>query len=123
VPAVPIEVARIRREVLALAEAHRIAAGRRDDIALAVSEACANVVMHAYRDAPTPGPLTVEAYRENGEFVVIVSDEGSGIAPRADSPGLGLGLALISRLARRLELGSNAPAGARLTMAFAAAVT
>ncbi len=76
--------------------------------------------MHAYRGAPAPGPLTVEISRTNGDFVVVVSDEGSGIAPRTDSPGLGLGLALIARLAHRLEIGTNGGGGAKLTMAFGA---
>ena len=120
VPATANEVALIRRAVLEAAETHGFAPVVRDDIGLAVSEACANVVMHAYRDAPAPGPLTVEIYRSSGEFVVVVSDEGSGIAPRTDSPGLGLGLALIARLAHRLEIGANGGGGAKLTMAFAA---
>ena len=91
----------------------------RADIALAVSEACANVVLHAYLGAGAPGPLHVETYRRHDEFVVVVSDEGRGIAPRANSPGMGLGLALIARLTQRLEIGSNGAGGSKLTMAFA----
>jgi anti-sigma regulatory factor (Ser/Thr protein kinase) len=90
-----------------------------DDIALAVSEACTNVVMHAYREALEPGPLTVEIYRERGELVIVVSDTGAGIIARADSPGLGMGLALIAGLTQRMEVATNGSAGARLTMAFA----
>ena len=119
VPATSVEVAGLRHAVLASAAAHAIPQAFLDDIALAVSEACANVVMHAYPDAATAGPLTVETYHENREFVVVVSDEGVGFSPRTDSPGLGLGLALISRLTRRLEITANTPRGARLTMAFA----
>jgi serine/threonine-protein kinase RsbW len=121
VPATAVEVAGLRHAVLASAAAHAIPQAFLDDIALAVSEACANVVLHAYPDAATVGPLTVETYHQDREFVVVVSDEGIGFAPRTDSPGLGLGLALISRLTRRLEITDNAPAGARLTMAFAVA--
>jgi serine/threonine-protein kinase RsbW len=120
VSALAVELARIRRAVVASAEAHGIAPRPRADIALAVSEACANVVSHAYLDAATPGPLTVETYREDDEFVVVVSDEGTGLAPRADSPGFGLGLALMARLAQRLEVGSNGFGGAKVTMAFPA---
>ena len=120
VPATAREVGIIRRAVLEAAESLGLAPALRDDIGLAVSEACANVVMHAYRDAPAPGPLTVEIYRTDGEFVVVVSDVGIGIAPRTDSPGLGMGLALIARLAHRLEIGINGGGGAKLTMAFAA---
>ena len=120
VPATAHEVALIRRAVLEAAKTYGFAPALCDDIGLAVSEACANVVMHAYRDAPAPGPLTVEIYRTNGDFVVVVSDEGLGIAPRTDSPGLGMGLALIARLAHRLEIGTNGGGGAKLAMAFAA---
>jgi serine/threonine-protein kinase RsbW len=121
VTALAVEVSRIRHAVIAEAQAQGIARELRADIALAVGEACANVVAHAYVDAPTPGPLTVETYREKGTFVVIVSDEGIGIAPRADSPGLGMGLPLIARLTDRLQIESNGRGGGKLTMAFAAA--
>jgi anti-sigma regulatory factor (Ser/Thr protein kinase) len=121
VSATPVEVAGLRHAVLASAEAHAIPKALRNDVALAVSEACANVVMHAYPDARTPGSLTVETYHEEREFIVVVTDEGVGFAPRTDSPGLGLGLALIGQLTRRLEITQNTPVGARLTMAFAVA--
>jgi serine/threonine-protein kinase RsbW len=122
VPAVATEVTAVRHIVLESAEAHGIGRASRDDIALAVSEACANVVMHAYRDVAPPGLLAVDAYRDDGEFVVVVCDEGPGISPRTDSPGLGLGLGLIGGLSQRLEITSRDPAGASLTMVFAAPV-
>jgi anti-sigma regulatory factor (Ser/Thr protein kinase) len=98
-----------------------MSADDRFDFGLAVSEACSNVVAHAYLDAAAPGPLLVETYRRDGEFVVVVSDEGAGIAPRANSPGAGFGLPLIARLTHRLEIGSNGLGGAKVTMAFARA--
>jgi serine/threonine-protein kinase RsbW len=119
--AVAVEVAGIRRAVLAAAEACGLSDAGCADVALSVSEACANVVSHAYRDAAAPGPLYVETYRHGDEFVVVVSDEGTGVAPRPNSPGLGLGLALIARLTQRLEIGSNGLGGAKVTMAFAGA--
>lgn len=118
-PAVAAEVATVRHAVLDSAKAHGIDRAPRDDIALAVSEACTNVVMHAYRGAAVPGPLAVEAYRDNGEFVVVVCDEGPGMSPRTDSPGLGLGLGLIGSLTQRLEITSNEPVGVTITMVFA----
>jgi serine/threonine-protein kinase RsbW len=122
VPAVATEVATVRHAVVEAATAHGISGRPREDIALAVSEACANVVMHAYRDEAGPGPLAVDAYRDKGEFFVVVCDEGTGMAPRTDSPGLGLGLGLIAGLAKRLEITSQEPAGATVMMVFGAPV-
>jgi anti-sigma regulatory factor (Ser/Thr protein kinase) len=75
------------------------------DVKLAVTEACTNVVVHAYPDGD--GPMSVRAVLRDGALTVVVSDEGRGILPRPDSPGLGLGLPLIATLASSLELGTN----------------
>src|SRR4051812_35622506 len=75
------------------------------DVKLAVTEACTNVVVHAYPDSE--GVMAVSAGVANGALTVVVSDEGRGILPRPDSPGLGLGLPLIATLASSLELGTN----------------
>jgi anti-sigma regulatory factor (Ser/Thr protein kinase) len=121
VRAVAGEVAGIRRAVLSAARACGMSAVGRADVGIAVSEACSNVVAHAYADAAAPGPLCVDTYRRAGEFVVVVSDEGTGIAPRAGTPGAGFGLPLIARVSHRLEIGSNGFGGAKVTMAFAGA--
>jgi serine/threonine-protein kinase RsbW len=105
--------------VLAFAAAHNASAAVRDDIAIAVSEACANVVMHAYARDPHPGSLTVEGYHSKGHLIVI--DEGSGLEARSDSPGIGLGLSLMQRLTQRLEITDHSPAGTRVLMRFALA--
>jgi serine/threonine-protein kinase RsbW len=75
------------------------------DVKLAVTEACTNVVVHAYPDGE--GPITLRATVDAGVLRVVVVDEGRGILPRADSPGLGLGLPLIATLAESLELGTG----------------
>jgi anti-sigma regulatory factor (Ser/Thr protein kinase) len=75
------------------------------DVKLAVTEACTNVVVHAYPDGD--GPMAVSAGLYDGALTVVVADEGRGILPRPDSPGLGLGLPLIATLASSLELGTN----------------
>jgi anti-sigma regulatory factor (Ser/Thr protein kinase) len=119
VPAVATQIGGIRRAVLALADARGAGKTVQADIALAVSEACANVVMHAYLGDPEPGPLTAEGYHDNRELVVVITDEGNGMVPRTDSPGLGLGLLLISRLAERVEISDYAPTGTEVRMTFA----
>ena len=122
VPAVADELSAVRIAVTSFAAGHGAPADVQSDIALAVSEACANAVLHAYVDDPEPGALIVEAFRRNGELVIVIGDEGRGMVPRVDSPGLGLGLALIGRLAARLEIDDRTTApGTRLQMTFALA--
>jgi serine/threonine-protein kinase RsbW len=73
------------------------------DVKLAVSEACANVVMHAYAGGE-PRDLEVEAEPDGDLLRIVVRDEGHGIRPRPDSPGAGLGLPLIAALSEWVEV-------------------
>jgi serine/threonine-protein kinase RsbW len=75
-------------------------------IALAVSEACSNAVVHAYRDRPT-GSVAVRVRRHDETLRVEVSDEGSGMRPRTDSPGVGLGTPMMAILSDHLEIGAG----------------
>jgi anti-sigma regulatory factor (Ser/Thr protein kinase) len=86
------------------------------DIKLAVTEACTNVVVHAYPEGE--GPLGVRARVDDRRLTVVVTDEGRGIVPRADSPGLGLGLPLIATLAESLELGTGEHDRTEVSMTF-----
>jgi serine/threonine-protein kinase RsbW/stage II sporulation protein AB (anti-sigma F factor) len=68
-------------------------------VQLAVSEAITNVVMHAYVGRAA-GKIMVDAWLDGGDhFTVRVLDEGHGLIPRTDSPGLGLGLGLMAQMA------------------------
>jgi anti-sigma regulatory factor (Ser/Thr protein kinase) len=87
-----------------------------DDIRLAVSEACANVVVHAYPDSE--GLLVVRVFTRDDAVAVSVRDHGAGMAPRTDSPGLGVGLPLIASLTRTLELSASPGGGTEVRMAF-----
>ena len=86
------------------------------DIKLAVTEACTNVVVHAYPDGE--GPLAVRARVDERTLTVVVADDGRGISPRPDSPGLGLGLPLIATLAESLELGTGPTDQTEVRMTF-----
>jgi anti-sigma regulatory factor (Ser/Thr protein kinase) len=86
-------------------------------IALAVSEALTNVIIHAYRDGE-PGDVRVVACDEADRLVVVVRDYGSGMLPRADSPGLGLGLPLISSMTDALQIEAADGTGTLLRMHF-----
>ncbi len=119
-PATPEAVNAIRSTIADFATqagASRFTIGR---VKLAISEAATNVVLHAYRavDQP-PGLIHVEATFAAGELRVSVSDTGRGLRPRDDSPGLGLGLAIIEEVADHLELLQNGSGGLRVLMSFA----
>jgi serine/threonine-protein kinase RsbW len=89
------------------------------DVALAVSEAVTNVVVHAYVDAqPGPVHVTVEPADERGELKLVVEDEGHGLRPRTDSPGIGLGLPLMATVSSRLDTRVTASGGTRLCVWF-----
>jgi anti-sigma regulatory factor (Ser/Thr protein kinase) len=84
-------------------------------VELAVSEAVANAAVHAYPDG-AGGPVRLSATASPYELTVVVRDHGAGM--RADgSPGSGFGLAIIRRLARRVEVADTAD-GVAVTMSF-----
>jgi serine/threonine-protein kinase RsbW len=115
-------VGRLRRAVAEFAAGHGASDRSLESVNLAVSEALTNVVVHAYRDAAAPGPILVVAAVRDRALIVTVADEGCGMTPRDDSPGLGLGLGLMSRLADTFEVTPRAArAGIVLRMAFALA--
>jgi serine/threonine-protein kinase RsbW len=83
-----------------------------------VSELVGNCVTHAYVGSEEPGPVFVVARSNDEGLEVIVSDRGRGIVPRLDSPGLGLGLPLVSRLGRDVRIDSDADEGASVSVRF-----
>jgi anti-sigma regulatory factor (Ser/Thr protein kinase) len=87
-------------------------------IKLCVSEAVTNAVVHAYRDGARPGAVEVEARRPNGCLCVYIRDQGCGMGPRTDSPGMGLGLPLISHSAAKVEFREREGGGTELVMGF-----
>jgi serine/threonine-protein kinase RsbW len=86
------------------------------DVKLAVTEACTNVVVHAYPAGD--GPMGVRATVNDDVLRIVIIDRGRGILPRADSPGLGLGLPLIATLAESLELGTGTNEETEVRMTF-----
>lgn len=76
-------------------------------IALAVSEAVTNAVLHAYAGGE-PGEVSVHCRENRGAIVVEVADAGAGVTPRTDSPGLGHGLAIVGSLVQSLEIAGHA---------------
>lgn len=115
-PARAENVAVVRHAIGGLGEALAIDDQTLSDIKLAVTEACTNAVVHAYPDGE--GPLEVAAFISDERMLLVVRDEGRGILPRTDSPGLGLGLPLIATLAEALELGTDGEDRTEVRMTF-----
>jgi len=110
-PAIPRSVPELRQAVVDFACEHGVPEPGLSNIRLAVSEAVANAVVHAFRDG-AEGTVTVSVIMRDPDWVEVqVTDDGSGMAPRDDSPGLGLGLPLIRHLAGQSEL-RRPPGGA-----------
>jgi serine/threonine-protein kinase RsbW len=117
-PARAENVAVVRHAFGGFAEALSVDEQTLADIKLAITEACTNVVIHAYED-DVDGCLEVDASIRGRRLSVIIRDEGRGIVPRPDSPGLGLGLPLIATLAESLELGKDDDDRTEVRMTFA----
>ena len=89
-----------------------------DDISLAVSEAVGNAVRHAYR-LHEPGTIELRAELLVPDTLgVVVNDDGDGMSPHPESPGLGLGLPLIGSVTTGLEIERHPPHGTSLRMRF-----
>jgi serine/threonine-protein kinase RsbW len=118
-PADPGSIAPLRAAVVGLAADGGATDEQRERVALAMSEALTNCAMHAYLGYAPPGPVIVEAWTEDSELTVIVSDEGHGMVPRVDSPGLGMGLSLIARMAEVVDIEHDAShPGVSIRMSF-----
>jgi serine/threonine-protein kinase RsbW len=87
------------------------------DVALVVSEAVTNVVNHAYVGRE-PGEVHVRLSIEGPELALVIEDQGGGLKPRPDSPGLGYGLALMVAVSKRFEAQTVAGSGTRLCAWF-----
>jgi serine/threonine-protein kinase RsbW/stage II sporulation protein AB (anti-sigma F factor) len=110
----------VRHALRGLLEAAGVGEERISDITLAVTEACANAVLHAYPDSSGQFEASADLSTA-GELVVTVRDYGSGMSPRVDSPGLGVGLPVMAAIADALEIDTPEGAGTVVRMTFAVA--
>jgi serine/threonine-protein kinase RsbW len=118
-PATAENVMVVRQAIAGLGEALGLPAQRIADLKTVVTEACNNVVLHAY-DEET-GPLHVSAEPDSTELRVRIADEGHGFRPRANEgeASLGLGLPLIAALSDGFEIRGGAGHGSSTTIHFA----
>jgi serine/threonine-protein kinase RsbW len=122
----PENVLLVRQALSGLAETIGLDAVELNDISTAVSEACNNVVVHAY--GGEEGVLEVDFYASAGAIEVVVRDQGEGIHPNANEDGhenghegtsVGIGLPVIHALAQRVELREPLDGGTEVRMEFA----
>src|SRR5215212_6106380 len=119
-PARPEGVGVVRQALAGMADALDFEASVLADMKMAVTEACTNVVVHAY-DSDS-GMLEVEMRAGDAALTIVVRDYCSGIQPRparSEPPALGLGLPLIAALADAFELRGSAGRGTEVRMTFA----
>src|SRR3954452_20088264 len=117
-PARPENVSVIRHVLGAFAEALRLPDDLVEDLRLAVTEACTNVVRHAY-PPEVPGTVEISIVPTEDQVSVVVADSGRGIGSSSDTTGPGLGLPLIAAIADVVELQPVPGGGSRVAMTFA----
>src|SRR4051812_16531487 len=118
-PATPASVGAIRNGAREFARARGGGDAILIDLALAVTEAVTNAVVHAFIGRE-PGSVWTRIETAPDELVVVVTDDGRGMQPRADSPGLGLGLPTIASLTTSMDMHAPPGGGTVITMTFAA---
>ncbi len=111
----------VRQALAGVADALVFDAAVLADMKMAVTEACTNVVVHAY-DERDGGALDVEMLAGDQGLTIVVRDQGVGIEAgpaRNDAPALGLGLPLIAALSDGFELSGQPGQGTEVRMTFA----
>lgn len=105
VPATAQSASEARRSAIAFAAGHGVGGASLAAVRLALAEAIANAVVHAFADRD-PGTVGVEVSvdPDAGELRAVVRDDGQGIAPRLDSPGMGVGMPLIAAVSAAVEI-------------------
>lgn len=116
-PARAENVAVVRHAVAGLAERLGMEEAGIADLKTVVTEACMNVVVHAYPD-DDPGLLAVEAVEEMDGLTLVVRDFGQGIRPHPDAqrPSLRIGLTLIAALSNSFEIKGGVDRGTEIRM-------
>ena len=120
-PALPENVAVVRHVLLAFGDTLGLPCRLVEDARLAVTEACTNVVRHAYDD--DLGLMDIRIQPHPDRLDVAVADTGRGMGASADRDGPGLGLPMMATLADTLEIERSVHAGSRVAMSFSRSPT
>jgi serine/threonine-protein kinase RsbW len=115
-PARPENVPVIRHALTGVANALLLDSRTIENLRLAVTEACTNVVRHAYGDGD--GPLEVRVRTGPEDVTVEIRDHGSGIKPTKSADSLGIGLPLIAGVCDGLRIGRDTEGANVVAMTF-----
>ncbi len=116
----------VRQALTGFSEALGLDAIETNDLATAVTEACNNVVLHAYGEGEE-GPMEVEICASDELIAVTVRDHGHGIGAHAldsmRSGESGIGLPVMQALAQQVTFKKVPDGGTEVRMEFAAPET
>jgi serine/threonine-protein kinase RsbW len=117
-PATRTSVPLVRDLVVHTCRTLGVAAGTIDDVALAVTEACANSALHAYPGHH--GIVRVSVTVRQDEVTIVVEDDGRGVELESSAgSGAGLGLGIIGSVTDAADLGPASDGlGTSVRMAF-----
>jgi serine/threonine-protein kinase RsbW len=109
-------VAVARAAVADLGEALGMEEPALGDLKTILTEACTNVVRHAYPERE--GRFEIEAYPEEGELEIVVRDFGAGMRPtlHREATSMRIGLGLISQMSSSFEIGAGSQGGTVVRM-------
>lgn len=119
----PENVLIVRQALRGLSEALGLDEIELNDISTAVTEACNNVVSHAYGELEG-GVLEVQIDASRDQLEVLVRDHGVGIGeaafqPRDEEAAGGIGLPVMRALAQRVGFDVTPGGGTEVRMSFA----
>jgi anti-sigma regulatory factor (Ser/Thr protein kinase) len=106
----------VRRSLRAVAGSVGASEQQREKLALAISEAVTNVIVHAYNGGA--GEMHVTAAVKDGMLSVVVADDGRGLGGSADTDGLGFGVRFIGEAADEAVVRSRPAGGVEVRMGF-----
>jgi anti-sigma regulatory factor (Ser/Thr protein kinase) len=115
----PENVVVVREMLSGVGEAIKLDRGTLNDVRTAVTEACNNVVLHAYEG--DPGPLEVELYLAAQSLGVVVRDHGIGLPTEPETLETdtgGIGLHVIQTLTQTVEFADGGEHGTDVRMWF-----
>jgi serine/threonine-protein kinase RsbW len=117
-PAESANVALVRHAISGVAEDGGMDEERIADLKTVVTEACMNVVVHAYPQGT--GLMRIDVTPEEDSLLITVSDSGAGIRPSVDleetGSSLRLGFSLISRLCTSFAISGGLDRGTTISM-------